>query len=108
MYLYVVIWVGFLLVFYSIFEFLFTVPTSATNGANVVMMYFFGRYGSSLYRKHAERKIRQIKTTMTPEYWGQALRDKGGTSLWAPIPLIILHLLGLFGMFLSIVEKARQ
>src|SRR6266850_604118 len=96
MYLYVVICVAFLLVFYSILEFIFTLPPSATNGANIAMMYLFGRYGSSLYRKHVERKIQQIKTTMAPEYWTQAFRDKGGTSLWAPIPLIILHVLTLY------------
>ena len=107
MYLYLVVWIAFLLVFYLILEVLFSVSTSVTNGANIAMMYFFGRYGSSLYRKHVERKLRQIKTTMTSEYWAQAFRDKGGTSLWAPIPLVILQLLTLYGLYLSFVEKLR-
>jgi len=108
MYLYVILWVAFLFVFYSILELVFTLPPSATNGANIFIMCCFGRYGSSLYRKHVERKIGQIKATMTPEYWMQAFRDKGGTSFWAPIPLIILHLLILYGMYLSIVESVGR
>jgi len=31
-----------------------------------------------------------------------------GTSFWAPIPLIILHLLILYGMYLSIVESVGR
>ena len=107
MYLYVIIWVAFLFVFYSVLELVFKLPTSATNGVNIAIMYLFGRYGSSLYRRHVERKIQQIKTMMAPEYWAQAFKDKGGTNLWATIPLIALHLLTLYGMYLSIVEKAR-
>ena len=108
MYLYVVVWVAGLFVFYALLDFLFTAPTSAINGMNIAMMWVFGRYGSSLYRKHVERKIGQIKTTLTPEYWPQALKDKGGTSFWAPIPLIILHLLMLYGLYLNIVERVKQ
>jgi hypothetical protein len=108
MYLYVVIVVAVLLVFYSILEFVFAVPQSAMNGVNIAMMYMIGRYGSSLYKKHVERKIRQIKATITPEYWPQAFRDKGGTSFWAPIPLIVLQMLSLYGMYVSIVERAGR
>lgn len=107
MYLYVVIWVAFLFVFYSLLEVVFSLPPSVTNSANLVMMFFFGRYGSSLYRKHVDRKIHQIKTTITPDYWTQAFRDQGGTNAWATIPLIILHLLTLYGMYFSMIEKTR-
>jgi hypothetical protein len=107
MYLYVIVWVAFLFVFYSVLELVFTLPMLVTNGASIAMMYLFGRYGSSLYRRHVERKIQQIKTTMMPEYWAQAFRDKGGTNAWATIPLILLHVFTLYGMYLIIVERAR-
>lgn len=108
MYLYVIIWVAFLFVFYSIVEVLLKLPASASSGATIAMMFLFGRYGSPLYRKHVERKIREIKSTLPPEYWPQAFRDKGGTSAWAPIPLVILHLLALYGAYVNILERKRQ
>ena len=108
MYLFTAIWLAFLCVFYSVVELVFSLPASAMNGANIAMMLLFGRYGSSLYRKHVERKVREVKSTMAHEYWTEAFKDKGGTSLLAPIPLVILHLLTLYGVYLSIVEKTTH
>lgn len=99
MYLFVIILVAFEAACFSILEFFFRLSTSVTNSVGIATMILLGRYGNSIYRKHVERKIRQIKAKMTPEYWSQAFRDSGGTSLWAPIPLIILQLLTLLGMF---------
>jgi len=53
------------------------------------LMWCFGRYGSSIYKRHVEATIRRIKTTMPAEYWTQAFKDKGGTSCWAVIPFIL-------------------
>jgi TPR repeat protein len=105
MYLFVIILVAFEAVCYSIVEFVFGLPTSITNGVGIAMMIILGRYGNSIYRKHVERKIRRIKTNMAPEYWSQGFRDSGGTSLWAPIPLIILHLLTIYGTYQGILQK---
>ena len=105
MYLFVIILVAFEAVCFSILEIFFKLPTSITNAVGIATMMILGRYGNSLYRKHVERKIRQIKTKIAPEYQSQAFRDSGGTSLWAPIPLIILQLLTLYGMYLGIVQK---
>ena len=105
MYLFVIILVAFEAVCFSILEFFFRLPTSVTNSVGIATMIILGRYGNSIYRKHVERKIRQIKTKIAPEYQSQAFRDSGGTSLWAPIPLIILHLLTLYGMYQGILQK---
>ena len=108
MYLFVIILVA---IGYSIggsIELIFGLRTSLTNYLGIAMMILLGRYGNSIYRKHVERKIRQIKTKISPEYWSQAFRDSGGTSLWAPIPLIILQLLTLFGMFYGIYQGILQ
>ncbi len=105
MYLFVIILVAFEAVCFSILEFFFRLPTSVTNSVGIATMVILGRYGNSIYRKHVERKIRQIKTKIAPEFWSQAFRDSGGTSLWATIPLIILQLLTLYGMYLGIVQK---
>jgi TPR repeat protein len=108
MYLFVIILVAFEAVCFSILEFFFRLPTSVTNSVGIATMILLGRYGNSIYRKHVERKIRQIKTKIAPEYQSQAFRDSGGTSLWAPIPLIILQLLTLFGMFYGTYQGILQ
>jgi len=65
------------------------------------LMWWFGRYGSALYKRHAIAKIRQIKSTIAPEYWPQAFKDKGGTSFWAVVPFIIWLVFTYFIMFWS-------
>jgi tetratricopeptide (TPR) repeat protein len=105
MYLFVIILIAVEAICYSIVEFAFGLPTSVMNGVCVAIMFILGRYGNSIYKKHVERKIRQIKTNMAPEYWPQAFRDSGGTSLWTPILLIILQLLTIYGTYQGILQK---
>jgi hypothetical protein len=111
MYLYLLFCYACWIVLFFILGITSTAPRSV--GASILTLcvcifvkYKLGRYGSSLYKIHVERKIKQIKTTTPPEYWTEAFRDKGGTSLLAPATLIILILLMLYLMlYLGIVKQ---
>ena len=106
MYLYTaILWVFFAAIF-TVAD--MAIGGQAGNYAWFGVMFMFGRFGNSIYKNDAERKIRQIKKEVPPEYHEQALKAEGGTNWLATIPLIILQLLTYYGIYLLAVQKAQQ
>jgi ABC-type multidrug transport system fused ATPase/permease subunit len=110
MYLYtIVIWIT-LAVFLTVAELAIggSGGASAANAGWFAALFFFGRYGNSMYKNYVEMKIRQIKKTVTPEYQNQALKDCGGTNWLATIPLIIFQVLTILSSIVLALAGKQQ
>jgi hypothetical protein len=106
MYLYVIIYWAITSVFATLLE-MIAPPPWVMISVGLWIRYVCGCLGNSLYRRHVERKIKQIKTTVPPEYWAQAFKDMGGTNVWAVIALIFINLLIIYWMYLTIFKEGR-